>query len=78
MLGQVVFWPLDLLAVYRLPSVPSLPEDRSSDEEADKAHQNIVSDIPSGSQEDRQLNYGLLIQLGVMLMQLNDTEKEGD
>ena len=78
-LGQVVFWPLDLLAVYRLPSVPSLPEDRSSDEEADKTHQNIVSDIPSGSQEDRRLNYGLqVIQLGVMLMQLNDTEKEGD
>lgn len=50
-----------------------------SDEETDKTHQNIVSDIPSGSQEDRRLNYGLqVIQLGVMLMQLNDTEKEGD
>lgn len=78
-LGQVVFWPLNLLAVYRLPSVPSLPADRSSDEEPDKTHQNIVSDIPSGSQEDRRLNYGLqVIQLGVMLMQLYDTEKEGD
>ena len=40
---------------------------------------NVVSSIPSGSQDDRLLNYGLqVIQLGVMLMQLKDTESEGD
>ena len=38
-----------------------------------------VSDLPVGSSEDRVLNYGLqVIQLGVFLMQMDDTEREGD
>jgi hypothetical protein len=39
-----------------------------------------VSEIPSTAKEDgRIFNYGLhVIQLGTLLMQLNDTEKEGD
>ena len=40
---------------------------------------NVVSSIPSGSQDDRLFIYSLqVLQLGVMLMQLNDTEREGD
>lgn len=38
-----------------------------------------VSDLPVSSNEDRIFNYGLqVIQLGVFLMQLDDTEREGD
>ena len=38
-----------------------------------------ISDIPPGSEEDCCLKYGLqVIQLGMFLMQLNDTEAEGD
>ena len=45
----------------------------------DQNSRNIVSGIPSDSQDDRLFNYGLqVLQLGVMLMQLNDTECEGD
>ena len=69
-LGQVVLWPTTLLAVYgekglhsSTPPVPPSP----------------VSTISTVSSEDRQMNYGLqVIQLGVMLLQLNETEAEGD
>lgn len=38
-----------------------------------------VSDLPANGSEDRVFNYGLqVIQLGVFLMQLDDTEREGD
>ena len=38
-----------------------------------------VSDLPPSSSEDRIFNYGLqVIQLGVFLMQMDDTEREGD
>lgn len=38
-----------------------------------------ISSIPPDEKEDRLLNYGLqVIRLGVFLMQLNDTEAEGD
>lgn len=61
--GQVALWPINLLAVYMPP--------RTENEDPVR---NVLS-IPSGSQDDRLLNYGLqVIQLGVMLMQLNDTE----
>ena len=37
-----------------------------------------VSDVPPSSSEDRIFNYGLqVIQLGVFLMQMDDTEREG-
>ena len=69
-LGQVVLWPRTLLAVYgekglhsSNPPVPASP----------------VSTISTVSSEDRQMNYGLqVIQLGVMLLQLHDTEAEGN
>ena len=38
-----------------------------------------VSDVPPSSSEDKIFNYGLqVIQLGVFLMQMDDTEREGD
>lgn len=38
-----------------------------------------VSSIPTNCTEDRCMNYGLqVMQLGVFLMQLNNTEAEGD
>ena len=72
--GNVVFWPTDMLAVYRSPMATA--------ETSQTSNSNLnsnISDIPPGSEEDRYLNYGLqVIQLGMMLMQLNDTEGEGD
>ncbi len=46
-----------------------------------KAHKlkSSISSIPPDAKDDGRLNYGLqVIQLGVFLMQLNDTEAEGD
>lgn len=66
--GQVVLWPLAMLALY----TPSATEQGQHS-------RNVVSSIPPGSQDDRLFNYSLqVLQLGVMLMQLNDTEREGD
>ena len=77
--GQVVFWPLDMLAVYRPTNPPSRTSDRSADTQVQENCTSAISNISSGNQEDRVLNYGLqVIQLGMMLMQLNDTEHEGD
>lgn len=66
--GQLVLWPIAMLALYTPPGTTQ-----------DQNGRNIVSGIPSDSQDDRLFNYGLqVLQLGVMLMQLNDTECEGD
>ena len=65
--GKIVFWPFDLLAVYKPPHQHSTTEDR--DQEKEQSHRNVISSIPCGGQEDHRLNYGLqVIQLGVMLM----------
>ena len=73
--GNVVFWPTDLLAVYRSPTMGTVETSQTSNSNLN----SNISDIPPGSEEDRYLNYGLqVIQLGMMLMQLNDTEGEGD
>ena len=77
--GQVVFWPFDMLAVYRPPNPPSHYSDRLPPAQEEQNCTSTISNIPNGSPEDCQLNYGLqVIQLGMMLMQLNDTEREGD
>lgn len=66
--GQVVLWPVAMLALYTPPG--PAPEQHS---------RNVVSSTPTDIQDDRLFNYGLqVLQLGVMLMQLNDTEHEGD
>ena len=73
--GQQMFWPKSLLAKYNPSSTqPStLQVDTSPDLKSN------ISSIPPDEKEDRLLNYGLqVIQLGVFLMQLNDTEAEAD
>ena len=60
--GQVVLWPKINLA---------LPVQYSSSEDTMGMSEQQASD-------DKVMNYALqYIQLGIMLMQLNDTEKEG-
>lgn len=73
--GSVVFWPTELLAVYGPPTMENTERSQNDSPQP----QTTISEIPPGSEEDRYLNYGLqVIQLGMMLMQLNDTEAEGD
>lgn len=70
--GKVVLWPKALLAIYgeRIQKEPAA----TSVEPPSPA-----SSIPTNCTEDRCMNYGLqVMQLGVFLMQLNDTEAEGD
>ena len=63
--GQLVRWPLINLAVVQ--HSPDLSTVSQSEENHDSHDQDGV------------MNYALqVIQLGVLLMQLNDTEKEGD
>ena len=73
--GQQIFWPKALLARYNPPSTqPSTPP-----EDASTKLKSSISSIPPDAKDDGLLNYGLqIIQLGVFLMQLNDTEAEGD
>ena len=68
--GQVVLWPKTLVAVYG---------EQAQKEPVPAEIISPVSSIPTSSTEDRRMNYGLqVLQLGVFLMQLNDTEAEGD
>jgi hypothetical protein len=61
--GQVVLWPKMNLA---------LPVQYSSSDDTTNTSEQLAID-------DKVMNYALqCIQLGIMLMQLNDTEKEGD
>ena len=77
--GQVVFWPLGMLAVYRPTNPPSLTSDRSADSQVPQNCTSAISNLSSGNQVDQVLSYSLqVIQLGMMLMQLNDTEDVGD
>lgn len=63
--GNVVFWPTDLLAVYRSPTMGTAETSQTSNSNLNSKN----SDIPPGSEEDRYLNYGLqVIQLGMMFM----------
>lgn len=66
----MILWPREFIAVYgeRICEKPTHVEPFTP-----------VSSIPTSSTEDRRMNYGLqVMQLGVLLMQLNDTEAEGD
>ena len=73
--GQNLLWPKLLLARYNPSSTqPNTPQESTSYE-----LKSNISSIPPDEVEDGLLNYGLqVIQLGVFLMQLNDTEAEGD
>ena len=63
--GQVVSWPkINLALPLKQSSLPT---------------SEITMDLSEEHSDDRVMNYALqCIQLGIMLMQLNDTEKEGD
>ena len=68
--GQVVLWPRALVAVYG---------ENTSKEPPPVELPSPISSIPTTTSEDRRMNNGLqILQLGVFLMQLNDTEAEGD
>lgn len=72
--GNLVFWSTDLIAVYKSPTMETAEISQTSNSNLN----SNISDIPPSSEEDCYLNYGLqVIQLGMMLMQLNDTEAEG-
>ena len=63
--GQVVLWYL------ATPSNEQSHQKKSSDSQS--------PNYTSSSHQDRLMNYASqCLQLGVLLMQLNDTEKEGD
>ena len=72
--------PLKVLAIDNIASNP--PENTSGSSVSSSGNAPTVSadqNPPTQSNEDRVRNYALqYMQLGVMLMQLNDTEKEGD
>ena len=68
--GQVVLWPRALVEVYG---------ENTSMEPAPVEFPSPISSIPTTTSEDRRMNYGLqILQRGVFLMHLNDTEAEGD
>ena len=75
--GQVVVWPKIHLAI---PG--SRPPNQSSTQEHSSKETSPLSSTAStktSTTENRLYNYASqCLQLGVLLMQLNDTEKEGD
>ena len=75
-INQIVLWPRKLIGI---PNMASTQETKSTAEEKsdpNKAGQKSTENAPD---EDRLFNYASqCIQLGVMLMQLNDTKREGD
>ena len=59
---EIVLWDTNILAIHETSILPT-PQ----------------SDIPPTSKGDGVMNYSLqMLQLGFLLMQLNDTEREGD
>lgn len=72
--GQVVLWPKIKLAIYPPPT----QEEQSTKQPEPTPSSHSESAVPP-REKDRLMNYASqCLQLGVMLMQLNDTEKEGD
>ena len=54
-------------------------ENRSDEAGQQQPIPRLQSNLPASESEDRIMNYGLqILQMGVLLMQMNDTEKEGD
>lgn len=71
--GQLVQWPKSNLAIAQ----PSLASDESTEEVNSK--EQPESATYHDTETDDMMNYAFqVLQLGVFLMQLNDTEKEGD
>lgn len=83
--GQCVSCPENLLAIIKLcgqnTSVPNNTNNEQPHPQPNKSPEATPSVIPpqDPAKDDGVFNYGLqVIQLGVLLMQLHDTEKEGD
>jgi hypothetical protein len=71
--GQIVRWPKASLAIAQSPSSESAT---TQENECTREHPSAKT---KSSDEDGAMNYALqVIQIGVFLVQLNDTEKEGD
>ncbi|XP_028408673.1 uncharacterized protein LOC114531236 isoform X2 [Dendronephthya gigantea] len=69
-INEIILWPRKLIAI------PNMPYKETTSNTEDKTCQSSTDCAPD---EDRLFNYASqCIQLGIMLMQLNDTEKEGD
>ena len=79
--GKSLKWPRELIAKpVRVITAP--PEHTTLDpspQEPSEPLPSPVTDLPTNGQEDKVFNYGLqVLQLGVFLLQLDDTEREGD
>lgn len=72
--GQIVRWPKASLAIAQSP-----PSESATTQENECTREHSTANSTKSSDEDGAMNYALqVVQLGVFLMQLNDTEKEGD
>jgi len=79
--GKKVHWKKEQLALLKTEINNETKPDQLPEKLPEKKPPSPVSDLPvlSNEEEDRVLNYSLqILQLGTLLMQLNDTEKEGD
>ena len=82
-IGQCVVWKEDLLAIcgQNKENNKDKYEEQQPDPEPVTKPEATISQLPpqDANHEDKILNYGLqVLQLGTFLMQLHDTEKEGD
>ena len=79
--GQYVIWQENLLALCGQNKTRQEDNKQQPQSEPFTEPEPTISNIPpqDPQKDDRVLNYGLqVIQLGILLMQLHDTEKEGD
>ncbi|XP_028410627.1 uncharacterized protein LOC114533317 [Dendronephthya gigantea] len=68
-INEIILWPRKLIAI------PNMPYKETTSNTEDKTCQSSTDCAPD---EDRLFNYASqCIQLGIMLMQLNDTKKKG-
>lgn len=76
--GKCLWWPKSLIAKPVRLALTN-PNTLHAPETSSQTLPVPVSELPTNGEEDRILNYGLqILQLGVFLMQLDDTEREGD
>ena len=79
--GQSVSWQQNVLALCSQSTANNESNKEQPQPQTITKPEATLSDKPpqDAAKDDRVLNYGLqVIQLGVLLMQLHDTEKEGD
>jgi hypothetical protein len=77
--GQLVLWHKAHLTIPNITSSSSQGASSGSTEHEAVSPSSTTENEPKEEPPDRLMNYALqCVQLGVFLMQLNDTEKEGD